>query len=102
MVVSGVLTAVRAASINVGAPAVPAALRAAQGEGAVAPELQAWLDEGEPPVFFGFGSMPVLDPSSAIGMITGVARRRVYLSWGIGHFGYGVHRISVFSRLSRN
>jgi len=60
---------------NVGAPAVPAALRAAWGEGTVPPELRAWLDQGEPPVFFGFGSMPVLDPSSAVEMITGVAGR---------------------------
>jgi UDP:flavonoid glycosyltransferase YjiC (YdhE family) len=55
-----------------GAAPGPASRRCAAGS---APELRAWLDQGEPPVFFGFGSMPVLDPSSAAEMITGVARR---------------------------
>lgn len=35
----------------------------------VDPELDAWLDAGEPPVYFGFGSMPVLDPEAALAMI---------------------------------
>jgi UDP:flavonoid glycosyltransferase YjiC (YdhE family) len=37
------------------------------------PELDAWLDDGEPPVYFGFGSMPVLDPDAALTMIEKVA-----------------------------
>ncbi|MFI5710632.1 glycosyltransferase [Kribbella sp. NPDC051620] len=39
----------------------------------VDPELDAWLDDGEPPVYFGFGSMPVLDPDAALTMIEKVA-----------------------------
>lgn len=36
-------------------------LRARLGDVGIPAELQSWLDEGPPPVFFGFGSMPVLD-----------------------------------------
>ncbi|GAA1603182.1 glycosyltransferase [Kribbella sancticallisti] len=39
----------------------------------VEPELDQWLDAGEPPVYFGFGSMPVLDPDAALTMIERVA-----------------------------
>jgi sterol 3beta-glucosyltransferase len=60
---------------NVGAPVVPPALRAAWGEDALPPGLAEWLGAGDPPVYFGFGSMPVLDPAAAVGMITTVARR---------------------------
>ncbi len=37
------------------------------------PGLEAWLDAGDPPVYFGFGSMPVLDPAAAMSMIEKVA-----------------------------
>lgn len=37
------------------------------------PELDAWLDAGDPPVYFGFGSMPVLEPDAAQTMIEKVA-----------------------------
>ncbi len=37
------------------------------------PELDAWLDAGDPPVYFGFGSMPVLEPDAALAMIEKVA-----------------------------
>lgn len=39
----------------------------------VDPELDAWLDAGDPPVYFGFGSMPVLEPDAALAMIEKVA-----------------------------
>ena len=39
----------------------------------VDPELDAWLDAGDPPVYFGFGSMPVLEPEAALTMIEKVA-----------------------------
>ncbi len=50
-------------------------------------DLAAWLDAGEPPVFFGFGSMPVRDPRAAVTLIAGVARRAgvravVNAGWG--------------------
>lgn len=37
------------------------------------PDLDAWLDAGDPPVYFGFGSMPVLEPDAALAMIEKVA-----------------------------
>jgi sterol 3beta-glucosyltransferase len=60
---------------NIGAVDVPAALRAAWGEASVNTDLAAWLDAGDPPVFFGFGSMPVLDPAAALAMIREVSQR---------------------------
>jgi sterol 3beta-glucosyltransferase len=44
-----------------GAWQMPHASRENLGEH-LAPDLQAWLDAGEQPIFLGFGSMPVLDP----------------------------------------
>lgn len=44
-----------------GAWEMPSALRESLGEELPA-DLQAWLDAGDPPIFLGFGSMPVLDP----------------------------------------
>jgi hypothetical protein len=39
----------------------PPALRRALGEFELSAPLEAWLARGTPPVFLGFGSMPVLD-----------------------------------------
>jgi sterol 3beta-glucosyltransferase len=36
-------------------------LRGRLGEEGLSPELESWLEAGPPPVFLGFGSMPVLD-----------------------------------------
>lgn len=52
---------------------VPAGLRAAMGE-AQDPALEAWLDAGPAPVFFGFGSMPVLDPARLLASVRAVGR----------------------------
>jgi sterol 3beta-glucosyltransferase len=41
-------------------------LRERLGEGALPHGLDEWLAAGPPPVFFGFGSMPVLDPASML------------------------------------
>ena len=46
--------------------------RALLGEAVIDHELDAWLDAGDPPAFFGFGSMPVTDPAAALRMITQV------------------------------
>jgi hypothetical protein len=35
-------------------------------------EVAAWISAGKPPIYFGFGSMPVANPSQAIEMITSV------------------------------
>jgi sterol 3beta-glucosyltransferase len=45
-----------------GAWQLPEVLRDQLGEELPA-DLQAWLDAGDPPIFLGFGSMPVLDPT---------------------------------------
>lgn len=54
---------------------VPAHLRVAFGEAHLDDELRAWLDAGPPPVFMGFGSMPVLEPAASLRMIDDVATR---------------------------
>lgn len=63
-----------------GAWEMPAALRSSLGEDLPA-DLQAWLDAGDPPIFFGFGSMPVLDPQplfdDVIGVTTALGRRAI-------------------------
>lgn len=37
-------------------------------------EVTSWIADGKPPVFFGFGSMPI-DPAEAVPMIAGACRR---------------------------
>lgn len=63
-----------------GAWQMPDALRDSLGEELPA-DLQAWLDAGDPPIFFGFGSMPVLDPQplldDVIGVTTALGRRAI-------------------------
>ena len=54
---------------------VPAGLRAALGEDAVDPALLAWLEAGPPPVFFGFGSMPVREPARLLEAVRAVCGR---------------------------
>jgi UDP:flavonoid glycosyltransferase YjiC (YdhE family) len=61
--------------INVGAPSVPASLREAWGESSLPAELEQWLDDGAAPVYFGFGSMPVIDAASSLEMIRTVSSR---------------------------
>jgi sterol 3beta-glucosyltransferase len=41
---------------------LPGALRARIGEASIDPSLERWLQGGAPPIYFGFGSLPVLDP----------------------------------------
>lgn len=48
-------------------------LRGTMGESGLDPALRTWLDAGDPPVFFGFGSMPVLDPAKLVVLITEVS-----------------------------
>ena len=60
------------------------------GEENVDPDLDAWLADGDPPVFVGFGSMPVIDPAATMDMITTVADRvgaRVLIGAGWSRFG---------------
>ncbi len=48
-------------------------LRARLGESGIPDELEAWLAAGPPPVFFGFGSMPVLDEHAMLATIQKVS-----------------------------
>ena len=54
-----------------GAWHMPEALRDSLGEDLPAP-LTAWLDAGDPPIFLGFGSMPVLEPQPLLDDIISV------------------------------
>ncbi|UGT61223.1 glycosyltransferase [Nocardia asteroides] len=60
----------------VGFLALPRAAREAVGELADDhTELLAWIDAGEPPVYFGFGSMPIRDTHQVLAMVTEVSER---------------------------
>src|SRR5690606_26059895 len=38
-------------------------------------DILAWVDAGDPPVFFGFGSMPIRDMASVLAMVSQVSAR---------------------------
>ena len=62
-------------------------LRRALGETGLDSALRNWLAADDPPVFFGFGSMPVRDPAQIVSMITEVSQRlgvRALISAGWG------------------
>lgn len=70
-------------------------LRHRLGELGVDPALDAWLADDDPPVFVGFGSMPILDPAATMDMITTVAARigvRVLIGAGWSRFGQATAR----------
>jgi sterol 3beta-glucosyltransferase len=54
---------------------LPAEARLALGEAGLPADLGGWLEAGPPPVFFGFGSMPVEDPPYTLAMVGEVCRR---------------------------
>ncbi|MGK5529764.1 glycosyltransferase [Streptomyces sp. URMC 129] len=58
----------------VGYPGLSREQRRLLGEDGVDPELAAWLAAGEPPAFFGFGSMPVQDVPATLAVIENVSR----------------------------
>lgn len=45
------------------------------GEAKLPAGLEPWLDSGSPPVYFGFGSMPILDPSGLLAAIGSLCDR---------------------------
>jgi sterol 3beta-glucosyltransferase len=57
-----------------GAWEMPAALREDLGE-ELPEDLQQWLEDGEPPVYLGFGSMPVTDPETLLAHILAVTAK---------------------------
>ncbi|HEX6687706.1 MAG TPA: glycosyltransferase [Solirubrobacterales bacterium] len=56
---------------SVGALTMSPKLRESVGESGLSNDLEAWLDAGPPPVFLGFGSMPVLDVKGLVRTIRG-------------------------------
>jgi UDP:flavonoid glycosyltransferase YjiC (YdhE family) len=63
-------------------------------------EVASWIAAGTPPIYFGFGSMPVESPAEAVAMITSVCAElgeRALISAGvwdsddIGETSYGEH-----------
>ena len=50
-------------------------LRASLGESHIDSSLDSWLSAGEPPAYFGFGSMPVTGPAAMLAMIKRVSGR---------------------------
>jgi sterol 3beta-glucosyltransferase len=65
-------------------------LRERLGENTVDPVLDDWLAAGDPPVYVGFGSMPVTDPAALLDMITGAIDRiggRAVIGVGWSRFG---------------
>ncbi|TCO28232.1 sterol 3beta-glucosyltransferase [Kribbella steppae] len=75
-------------------PALPDAdLRARLGETIVPAGLEDWLDSGSPPVYFGFGSMPVLNPRALVDDLIAVTQELgVRGLIGAGWTRYGVRR----------
>jgi sterol 3beta-glucosyltransferase len=60
----------------IGPIVLPPELRSLLGETELTPALDAWLDDGPPPVYFGFGSMPVLDPPALLDAVAEITARR--------------------------
>jgi sterol 3beta-glucosyltransferase len=62
------------------------------GEGRTEPALDAWLNAGDPPVYLGFGSMPLVDPGATmamVGRVTGRLGVRALVSAGPSRMGSG-------------
>jgi sterol 3beta-glucosyltransferase len=38
-------------------------------------DLERWLDQGPPPIYFGFGSLPVLEPQKMVDMVVDITKR---------------------------
>lgn len=69
-------------------------MRARLGEEGLPPGLEGWLNAGEAPVFFGFGSMPVRDPRGMLEMVAAVTRKkglRALIGAGWSEFAAEVH-----------
>jgi sterol 3beta-glucosyltransferase len=60
----------------VGSIGFPIEARRRLGEATPDPELAAWLRSGKPPVYYGFGSMPVRDPAEMTRIVSAVAHKR--------------------------
>ncbi|MDR7276149.1 UDP:flavonoid glycosyltransferase YjiC (YdhE family) [Catenuloplanes atrovinosus] len=68
----------------VGFLGLDAGTRERLGERGVSPDLDRWLDDGDPPVYLGFGSMPAADPDRMLAMVRGLpARVLVGAGWDV-------------------
>ena len=74
-------------------------------------QTDSWIREGSPPIYFGFGSMPVDCPSAAVAMITKVCaelgeRALICSGYGISpttrHHRYASCAMSIMPRSSRS
>ncbi|MRH86141.1 glycosyltransferase [Nocardia sp. SYP-A9097] len=75
-----------------GTPILSERQRAAWGEVALDPGLEAWLAADEAPIFFSLGSIPVEDPVAHLAMITEVTTRlgaRALVAAGYTNFPLG-------------
>jgi UDP:flavonoid glycosyltransferase YjiC (YdhE family) len=59
----------------IGFLAATAELRHLWNEDRTDPDLDSWLDAGDPPVYLGFGSFPIEDPAATLAMARSVCRR---------------------------
>jgi sterol 3beta-glucosyltransferase len=47
----------------------------ALGETGPDPDLADWIEAGKPPIYFGLGSMPILDPAEMVRTVSAVSRK---------------------------
>ncbi|MFI5841445.1 glycosyltransferase [Catenuloplanes sp. NPDC051500] len=59
------------------------ATRTRLGERGTDPDLDRWLDDGDPPVYLGFGSMPAADPSHLLSGFPEKTRLLVSADWDV-------------------
>lgn len=84
---------------------MPPSVRARLGEGDPPAQLVDWLAVGPPPVYLGFGSMPVLDPLATAQLVLDVAAEvdvRVVLSAGWTDLSSALHLESDRVRFVRS
>jgi sterol 3beta-glucosyltransferase len=59
----------------VGVIQLPSEVREKLGETGPALELADWMRAGKPPIYFGLGSMPILDPAEMVRTVSAVSRK---------------------------
>ncbi|MBJ6362494.1 glycosyltransferase [Paenibacillus sp. GCM10012307] len=67
--------------------------------------LVAWLDEGPPPIYFGFGSLPVLEPQQMIDMAVAIAhalQTRAIIASGWSDMDNGGNRLPDTVRMIKS
>jgi sterol 3beta-glucosyltransferase len=76
------------------------------GETGLDADLEAWVASGDPPAYFGFGSMPVRDPEATLAMIESVTERlglRALVSAGWSRLAHAAgERVRVVGALNHD